>query len=556
MVLNKNGVYLYFIWIMLLTLVMGCSNGTVNEETTTVTAENKTVAAQALTVAKPDTQVESPTDKPADQQKIAFWSLRDSFWSWDWQANLNTISNYNYEIYIMDPDGKNQVNLTNNTSADLIPRLSPDGKKIIFVSDRKWDPDEKWDKNYNIFIMDTDGSNVNNLTGHKYNDTMPCWSPDGKMVIFCVITQLDREIWVMDSEGHNFIKLLGSSNRDVKLLPSWPVWSPDGSRITFTSSKEFSYDLYVMEIDYPLLKQIVLNPQPENITIEKWSNTGDRRIVDLGNSTASLIKETRKLTLHPMGFDGAAAWSPDGKKLAYVSGTKVNGRQIYNVNVMDADGGNSVNLTKATGDDGKGAYNDWPTWSPDGKKIAFVSDREGQPISLEPYKLHWQIYMMDADGGNITRITNNSYSDGSPNWGVVPSEFAEKLKEAPLPAVTFSTPEMTIAAKDQETIKNARGKTVVIEGEVVDYGSNGDDQVRPFMLYFDNPSAHCRSYDEWQKGACGTDFRVVIQQKNLRQFPDIYSYLGKKIRVTGVIDYYKSAYVIMVNDSRQITVID
>jgi Tol biopolymer transport system component len=117
-----------------------------------------------------------------------------------------------------------------------------------------------------------------------------------------------------------------------------------------------------------------------------------------------------RLTNAPGRWSDWPAWSPDGSKLAFDSNMGFNGYQIC---VMNADGSNRIALTSL----GK---NTLPDWSPDGKKIAFSSDRSG----------HQAIYLMDTDGSNQIRITNNlTCNEGAPRW-----------QRLPAPPVATSTP--------------------------------------------------------------------------------------------------------------------
>ena len=110
----------------------------------------------------------------------------------------------NYEIFQMNSDGTEAMNLTNNPAEDSAPAWSPNAKKIAFVSDRGI--------NRNIYVMDADGSNVKQLT-HEGEDYEPAWSPDGKKIAFRrqPSRQL-REIFVMDADGSNQVNLTNDSD--------------------------------------------------------------------------------------------------------------------------------------------------------------------------------------------------------------------------------------------------------------------------------------------------------------------------------------------------------
>ena len=101
----------------------------------------------------------------------------------------------NFEIYVMDADGGNRENLSNHPVDDEDPDWSPDGTKIAFVSNRN-------DGVYQIYVMDADGSNQRRLTDGPREKREPDWSPDGGKIAFTVRDWIDH-IAVMNANGNN-----------------------------------------------------------------------------------------------------------------------------------------------------------------------------------------------------------------------------------------------------------------------------------------------------------------------------------------------------------------
>jgi len=263
----------------------------------------------------------------------------------------------NYEIYIMDADGSNQTRLTNNPAYDIDPAWSPDGKKIAFASSREGMPD--------IYVMDADGSNVTKLT--SVGGLQPGWSPDGKKIVF---QGRGDFLDVIDADGGNLRKLTEMADKSV--VEFSPSWSPDGTKIIFH-------------------RLVVVAPQK---LLGIYVIDADGKNEKLLNSQGS-----------------GPAWSPDGKRIAF--GDWIRDGSIY---TMDADGSNVKRLTEPGNPSG------WDfAWSPDGKRIAFASDHDGNQ----------EIYVMDADGSNVERLTKNPAKDSYPSWSSVASkalESAGKLK--------------------------------------------------------------------------------------------------------------------------------
>jgi len=218
------------------------------------------------------------------------------------------------DIYSIDTDGQNPLNITNNSDNDSYVSLSPDSKKLAFVSDR--------DGNNEIYVMNVNGTNIVRLTNDAGSDTTPEWSPDGTKIAFASDRDSDNEIYVMDEWGNNLTKLTDNTNND-----NYPSWSPDGTKITFASDRDTNNEIYVMNVN--------------------------------GTSQTNLSNNANN--------DNYPSWSPNGTKIAFVSNRDTN-NEIY---VMDTNGTNQTNLTNNPANDS------FPKWIEDVSSIAFASDRDG-----------------------------------------------------------------------------------------------------------------------------------------------------------------------------------
>lgn len=260
-----------------------------------------------------------------------------------------------HEVYVMKPDGTGQTRLTATAANSFGPVWSPDNAKIAFHSDR--------DGNQEIYVMNADGAGQIRLTHEQGLDAAPSWSPDGRLIVFVrgqegQGTISERlEIWIMGSDGSDQARLTNNT-----AFEGWPAWSPDGGLIAFETERDGNFEIYVMKPD--------------------------------GS------KQTR-LT-HSAEEDRGPSWSPDGRKILFERGRP---RDIY---VMNADGTGETRLTADP------AWDFVPQWSPDGSLIAFVRVIPGPGDS--PHGGDEEIFVMNADGSGVKRLTHSLGVDYAPLW--------------------------------------------------------------------------------------------------------------------------------------------
>jgi Tol biopolymer transport system component len=258
-------------------------------------------------------------------EKIAFTSNRDG----------------NNEIYIMNPDGTEQMNLTKHKASDAQPAWSPTGKQILFASSR--------DGLSDLYLMDADGTNVRKVFKDLKLRSAPAWSPDGKQISY---TRNDgaRELFVASLNEKNEEPIASVGRFD-----GYSNWSADGTKIVFdaplrqgnTSSRIHIFDLATRQQEV-LLGQVLLT----SMNAPVWSPSSDKIVFtwfDGGNSSIYIMNHdggNPERIVEPLaGFStDNPDWSPNGNALVYEQYDIGNGnRQIYRVNL---NGGEPEKLTR------------------------------------------------------------------------------------------------------------------------------------------------------------------------------------------------------------------
>lgn len=160
------------------------------------------------------------------------------------------------DLFISDPDGTNEVRITQNDANEWYPLWAPDGESLLFQSER--------DGNDEIYWAKADGSAEIRLTVNDSKDYVPAWSPDGTKIAFVASRDGNHEIYVMNADGSNQTRLTNDPDEDTS-----PDWSPDGTKLVFESYRDGNDEIYVMKKDGSNQRNLTKNPAGD--TSPDWS---------------------------------------------------------------------------------------------------------------------------------------------------------------------------------------------------------------------------------------------------------------------------------------------
>jgi Tol biopolymer transport system component len=404
------------------------------------------------------------------------------------------------ELYSMNPDGSAQTRLTNNTAGDNEAAWLPaDGANIAFESDRAYDCNTQ-PCNYDIWSMPGtgDASGATRLTPDDDAEQFhPTYSPDGSQIAFesqVAIPESGSRVFPDDGTEIFIIPATGQVGSPQSLLPagetgiigpshaifdSWPAWSPDGTKIAFTRLEFAPVNTKVVAAEVVDVRTYVapangagpatpVETYPQCIT----SNFSPDRMAAIARAFATPDMRSFRAALSSRGevpvgctWDVKPAWSPDGSKIAATRLTGFPPKVITaprgllaaqdqgDIVVFNSgDGSGDTNLSDVTepadcntgGDTPFCSNDEYPTWSPDGTKITFDSNRladgsmNGDCLDLPQgvnNDCNFAVFTMNADGTGVTQLTDKTADNFAPDWQRIPPPVPP-----PAPPVTPATP--------------------------------------------------------------------------------------------------------------------
>lgn len=269
--------------------------------------------------------------------------------------------NDDYEIFVMNADGSEQRNISNHVGVDWL--YYAEGDRLYFISDR-----DSTKRRYYLYEMKWDGSEVRRITDFLVHDSWMSARNNGKELIVSINENDDfdsRDLFIISNEGEILSQLTNDefNNTDAH-------FSPDGSQIVFRSNRAEVDELYIMNDDGSNIKQLTYYPA-DDTTAQDWEYHA-----------------------------GPPNWSIQNR-ISYISKQNNN----YSIFSIAPDGSNFMQITPDTTAEGLPANQGWHSWSRGDSLIAYnATDWQG----------NYDIYIMNADGSNIRRLTDGIKYEQAP----------------------------------------------------------------------------------------------------------------------------------------------
>jgi TolB protein len=322
------------------------------------------------------------------------------------------------DIYRMDADGSGVARLTSDPADDTDPSVSPDGGRIVFVSTRGGDAD--------IFVMNIDGAGASDVTRNDVDDRAPSWNPHGAILFTSVVTD-GTALFAVQPDGSGSSRIAdgvtgvssaawqpidvdpaaltaGATSTPTAIAP--PFELPEGA-FAFASNREGQFDLFRADFDGENLTVLSDLPNDERhpaLSPALSGVEGSQLAFDVA------FTNTQRIFVVDLGSSAAGVITlTQATESAHSATWSPDGTLIaYEV---DAERGPDVVLVRP---DGSGAarlisrpgYDGCVSWRPEDEQIAFTSDRDGD----------LNVYLVNVDGTDVKRLTQHAGLDRCPAW--------------------------------------------------------------------------------------------------------------------------------------------
>ena len=372
---------------------------------------------------------------------------------WSPKADLVAFQSFKggtFHIWLMKPDGTGVRQLTDGHADDREPRFSPDGQKVAFSSDRAFKG------NYDIWVADVESGKLTQWTSSPADEFEPAWSPDGAEIAYVSgAGAVGTSIQSTDASG---------STRSIILAPAptrvnSPSWSPDGKKIAYAQISGNTTRLMVSGSPLGMAEDVFPFPATWLSTNQVlYTGNGKIFVTTVGGGETRTIPFQAKFQLNrpaykrrQMDFDSITphavkgiltpALSPDGNRIVFAA--------LNQLWLMEV-GSKPQPLTSGS------YYKQSPAWSPDGRQIAYSSDKAGTA----------DMYVFDLDTKSERRVTNLADSaEIEPAWAPDGKKIAFQ-KNGTTYIVDLSSGEIKEAIKETyepgKASWSANGKTIAV----------------------------------------------------------------------------------------------